>query len=89
MSTQNAPLVPTPTEHGEWNRNRHVDPDLSSLDGTFKHPGCGSRICEDGRTVTVVVSVDEFDGGFERVDVDDGEDGSEDFDARKALRKCE
>ena len=81
MSTQHAPLVPTPTEHGKWNRNRHVDPNLSRLNRTFKHPGRSTRVCKDGRTVSVIVSVDEFDGGFERVDVDDGEDGSEDFNA--------
>lgn len=82
MPTQHAPLVPAPTEHRKRDRNGHVDPDLTGLDGPFKHPGRGSRVGEDRGTVAVHVSVDEFDGFLKRFGVEDREHWAKDLGSR-------
>lgn len=79
MSSQYAPLVPAPTEHRKRDRDGHVDPDLTGLDGPFKHPGRSSRVGEDRGTVAVHVSVDELDGFLKRLGVEDREHRAKDF----------
>jgi hypothetical protein len=79
MSSQYAPLVSAPTEHRKRDRDGHVDPDLTGLDGPFKHPGRGSRVGKDRGTVAVHVSVDELDGFLKRLGVEDREHWAEDL----------
>lgn len=79
MSTQYAPLVSAPTEHRKRDRDGHVDPDLTRLDGPFKHPGRGSRVGKDRGTVAVHVSVDELDGFLKRLGVKDREHWAKDL----------
>ena len=79
MPTQHASLVPAPAEHGEWDGDGYVDADLTRLDRPLKHPGRGTRVGKDRGTVAVQVSVDQLDSFFERLGVEDREDGSKDF----------
>lgn len=82
MSSQYAPLVPAPTEHRKRDRDGYIDPDLTGLDGPFKHPGRSSRVGKNRGTVAVHVSVDELDGFLERLGVEDREHWAKDLGPR-------
>lgn len=72
-------LVASEAEHGEGDRDGHVNADLTGLDAAAEGLGRGAAAGEDGDAVTVLVRVDEIDGLVERVNVETDEDGAEDL----------
>ena len=72
-------LVAREGEHGERDRDGHVDADLAGFD-VLLEARCGrAGAGEDRGAVAVLVGVDEVDGVFERVDVDADEHRAEDL----------
>ena len=80
VSSQDTALVSGPTPVGKRYRDRSVDTNLSSLNLALKQPGRCARVCENGGSVSVPVSVHDIHGSFQRVGMENGEDGSKDFD---------
>ena len=69
MTTRgNRVLVAGERERRNWDRDRDVDADLTSLDVALEARGGGTAVGEDSYTITVFVGVDEINCVFERVD---------------------
>jgi len=72
-------LVSGEGEHGKGDGDGNVDTNLTGVDFMLELSGSGSRLGEEGATITPTVFIDELDGFFEGVNSDDTEDGAEDF----------
>jgi hypothetical protein len=72
-------LVAGEREHGQGDRDRDVDSDLSGFDFLLEAGGGRAGAGEDGGAVAVFVCVDEGDCVVERGDVEADEDGAEDL----------
>ena len=67
------------TVTGKTHRNRHIDPHLPSLNVLLKMRCRAARAGEDSDAVTVLVRINEVDGGIEAGGFEGYEDGAEDF----------
>jgi len=72
-------LVPTPREHGQGHGNRNVNSDLAHVNLPLVFPSGGTRLSEDGGSVTVLVLVDDLESFIKSLGVHDDEDGSKDL----------
>lgn len=72
-------FVAREAEHGQRYGNGYIDSNLSGLDFFLEFSGGGARSGEDGRSVSVLILIDEFDGVVESGDVETDENRAEDF----------
>jgi len=55
-------LVTGEGEHGQWDRDGHVDAQLAGFDVLLEARGGGAGAGEDGGAVAVLVGIDQVDG---------------------------
>lgn len=77
--TEERALGARPVEHGEGNGDGNVDTNLSGLGLLLELAASGTRVGEDGGTVSVPVLVDDLDSLVHGLSRDDGKHGAKDL----------
>lgn len=78
-TTGNRLLVTGEGEHGQRDGDGHIDSNLSGLNVATEGLGRGTRLGEDGDSVTVFVLVNQLNGIVNGLDVQANQDGTEDL----------
>ena len=76
---EEACLVSAPREHGQRHRNWYVDADLADLNLTLKFASSRTRLSKDGRSVSVLVRIDNGKRIIQGISRDNSKDRPEDL----------
>lgn len=72
-------LVAREAEHGQGYGDGHINANLTGFEVLLEQRRRGARLCEDGRTIAVGISIDQVDSFFRGLDVQAHQHWSEDF----------
>lgn len=56
--TQEASLIPTPAEHGQWNGNWNINANLTDFNLALKLPSCCAWLRENGCSIAIPIAID-------------------------------